>query len=68
MAHTFTLTVKASGAAFHDEDTDEYDPCIELARILRSTAENIRDNYRTKGAIVDSNGNVVGKYELTEES
>lgn len=53
----FKLTIKTDNAAF-EHDAKYY----ELARILRSVADDIENAYRTTGVCHDVNGNLVGKY------
>lgn len=60
----FTLSMTTTGAAFHNEETDEYDPGEEIARILRVMADQLTENYiigdgsrDASGAISDVNGN-----------
>lgn len=68
MATTFTLTVdKMAGAAFTNEETDEFEPHQELAAILLKVSEQVGEWYKTSGTVVDVFGNVVGKFEMTED-
>jgi hypothetical protein len=55
----FTLKVSTANAAF------EGDPRIEVARILRKVAERLEESGAPEAAILDANGNTVGKYTLT---
>jgi hypothetical protein len=63
----FTMTVSLTGAAFTDEDSGEFEPQAELARILREVANDIGEYYKTNGSITDAYGNVVGSYETVED-
>lgn len=42
-------------------------PGVELARILRQTADRIDEGQRGGGFFVDANGNTVGKWEIVED-
>lgn len=52
----FTLTFKTQNAAF--------DSGVEVARILRTIAEKVDQDY-SEGTVRDINGNTVGKWTLT---
>lgn len=58
MARKFNLTIRADDAAFDD------DAGAEIARILRDAATALERG--TRGApLHDSNGNQVGRYDLS---
>ncbi len=54
-----TITVKMDNAAFTDNPGDE------LARILRDLAKHV-ENGDTGRPLMDSNGNRVGMFEVSE--
>lgn len=60
----FTLEITGMGnAAF----TEEYGgPEVEVAGILRAAAEKIESGQLDSGRLIDSNGNNVGEYRVTE--
>lgn len=60
---TFTLTIKTDGAAF-DNDGDG-DLHAEVHNILMEAANKILDGA-TSVALVDINGNLVGRAEFTK--
>lgn len=57
---TAKITVRMDNAAFGDT------PASELARILRDLAKHI-ENGDTDRRLMDSNGNRVGAFEITED-
>ena len=65
---TFTLTINCDNAAFDDSPTG-----CELARILRSLADNVNDcdmqdlMVLATGRLRDSNGNPVGNWHFDGE-
>lgn len=63
----FTMSVKLTGAAFTDEESDTFEPQPELARILREVANDIGEYHKTSGTITDAYGNVVGSFEIVED-
>jgi hypothetical protein len=56
----FTLTIDMDNAAFEDE------PVIELGRLVSRVGQRLYD-YGESGSdrILDSNGNTVGRWEIT---
>ena len=56
---TFSMTIQCDNAAFEDAVG------VEVARILEAAAKALRQGYE-KGRCMDSNGNRVGNWELTE--
>ena len=73
----FTLTIRTAGAAFtvesNDEDNGTPNAGPELARILRSIADDV-ESIATEGvervntqSVIDVNGNRVGGWKLTDE-
>jgi hypothetical protein len=54
----FTLTIET------DNDAFDADPREEVARLLEVTAAKLRAGHE-EGRCVDSNGNRVGRFELT---
>lgn len=58
----FTLTIDCDNAAFCDEDGDwdKHAAAAQIARILVSTADNVR--WSDRGTCLDANGNTVGKW------
>lgn len=62
----FTLTISTGNAAFGENDDERRE---ELSRLLRQTADRLLSGMlsgRTEGALIDSNGNRVGAWTLTE--
>jgi hypothetical protein len=57
-----TLKIKTHNSAFQDGGADS--PLIECARILRSAAYKLEEGNR-RGLLLDTNGNLVGEYVLT---
>lgn len=55
----FHLKISTTNAAFEDNDR-----ALELARILRETADRLERGYTT-GTAVNSNGNQVGAWKVT---
>lgn len=57
----FILKIESSNDAFHPE------PHLELARILRKTAEDIEHRFSLSDSkfVYDANGNRVGFWKLT---
>lgn len=53
----FTLTIETGNAAFQDGPE-------ELARLVERVADALRDG-RTRGPVIDTNGNRVGSWEMT---
>jgi hypothetical protein len=60
---TFKLTINMDNAAFEERD-DELE-CI-LAGLADALAEE-RLPYRSSGVVLDTNGNTVGAWEITED-
>lgn len=59
-----TLTIDTTGAAFDDPDIPDAALTSEVARILRSAATALqRTNGIDRLALVDANGNVVGRLD-----
>jgi hypothetical protein len=58
MDNIFTLDITLDNAAFED------DPCMEIARILRETADKV-ERGKHDGRTMDYNGNGVGKYGIS---
>lgn len=58
----FSLTFRTTNAAFHERDG-----AAEVVRILRETAARIEAGEREK-SILDFNGNLVGRFRLTNIS
>ena len=58
MAKTFTLTFNTENDSFDDGYTGHY----EVSRLLKRTADQVEAGW-SNGPIIDSNGNVIGKYE-----
>lgn len=54
----FTMTIEGEGAALTD------DTAYEVERLLVLVTELVRTDF-TSGPLYDSNGNVVGSWELT---
>ena len=70
-----TLKIKTDNAAFTDQDRsrgsvkqsklyDQLAQQAECARILRQAAEIIERNGVSSGSLYDSNGNIVGSFNL----
>ena len=59
----FTLTIKTDNSAFDLPWRHE-----EIARILREIARHMAEDKDDSGLCVDMNGNVVGRFTLTEEA
>ena len=65
----FTLTIRTDNDAFHDPDTGDFSPELEVADILQRIVARVL-SHETTGkyqTIHDSNGNDVGRFKLTEE-
>jgi predicted ABC-type transport system involved in lysophospholipase L1 biosynthesis ATPase subunit len=67
---TFSLTMRASDAAFADEETgevDAYSASREIARILHSLADRVGSGellVNEPHTVLDENGNAVGTFVL----
>ena len=55
---TFTLNIETHSAAIAEDDRE-----LEIARILRKTAERV-ENGQTSGTLLDINGASVGTWEM----
>ena len=55
----FKLKINCANDAFSD------DVCIEIARILRKTADGL-ESLKDTGPLMDYNGNKVGEFSLSE--
>ena len=61
-----TITLKTNNAAFYD--CGEYDPREEVARILETLAQRIREEgVEPYVRLMDYNGNAVGSLQTDEE-
>lgn len=58
----FTLEINTSNHAFQEHGMPE----LEIERVLREVADNVRDGY-THRDIFDANGNKVGDFIFTKE-
>jgi hypothetical protein len=58
----FDLVLSLGHAAFYDDDGD-FDPSLELARILRVVARQVELGAEA-GKAYDANGNKVGYWEV----
>ncbi len=56
----FKMEVNMDNAAFSD------DPAIELQIILECIGDKIRGNGQRSGTVFDTNGNSVGKWEISK--
>lgn len=59
----FTLTIETGNAAF-GEDPGQVRG--EVGRILTKVTELVEESYQSEGALLDINGNTVGRWQLTE--
>lgn len=62
----FKLTIKTSGAAFHDEYNDDkaydkYCEAEEISRILKEVIDKLEYGCES-GTVLDINGNKVGEW------
>lgn len=55
----FELTIKTENDAFTEGEA------MEVGRILRRVAERVEESRRA-GALMDTNGNVVGEFKFTD--
>lgn len=60
----FKLEFKTDNAAFGESKVDLYH---EIEHILQNVGRNVRSYGHDCGLIFDSNGNVIGSFELTED-
>ena len=62
----FTLKFNTENAIFNPLTGEESKDCklIESAKILSNISKEMVINGKTSGSIMDSNGNVIGKWEL----
>lgn len=58
LASSFVVSFDTDGSAFHP------DPEPEIARILRAVATKVELGEQ-EGAVLDLNGNRIGRFELT---
>lgn len=56
---TATIKIEMDNAAFEGDGRDE------LARVLRSLAQDIESGSRDKASLYDINGNKVGTFKIT---
>lgn len=54
----FTLSIQCDNEAFRDAE-------LEVARLLRRTADHVEEQFARSGVLMDHNGNRVGKFTLT---
>lgn len=68
--NAFTLNVSTDNAAFYDVFApDVHAPGMELARILRSVADDVESRcVPDTGTVRDANGAKVGSWELTSDA
>lgn len=60
----FELSIEAKNNAFHAIE-GEYEPGMELARLLRKIADEVEDDpYGNNVSIIDIDGNRVGAWQL----
>lgn len=59
---TFTLTINTDNAAFEGE---QFYP--EMRAVLDKVAIQVADYFRENGSVRDTNGNTVGRFELSED-
>ena len=57
----FTLEFDCDNAAFEES------PEMEIAAILRRAARNVVEGYRQTAPCLDTNGNTVGRWRITDE-
>lgn len=61
----FTLTIRMEGAAFGEEPGFTWEAAQEVGYLLYSAAGQV-DNGKTRGPLVDQNGQTVGRFEMKE--
>lgn len=64
----FKLEIRLDNAAFHDDDGD-FSPEWQISAILDRLSQEIYDsgvNMGPKGALRDTNGNLVGEWRIEE--
>ena len=67
-----TIKINTGGAAFHPpvEGDDFFDRAFlssELDRLFRQIYSDIRHDGKTEGALIDTNGNRAGYWNLNDE-